>query len=483
MRRGVTARLKQRCNIHAMFGGKIWDVDVFLFFTELTEAEWPDEEIKEHVMTEAPRILLPSMLKLFVRSRWTGGEDVFRSNALLSGVHGVFRPCVLKWLGALVKDDVVEPPASDVLAVQMESDDEAAHEHQLVPNDAQPTNAPDEIQAVDLSKFDKDFWVRKRSDCVTSAREGSRGDSMLVSIVNCPMDSGLTAKLYCAGAAYRRKNDAATAAGFPRSYPLVEAAHNTIEKRAACRAHQLLNDASKWEAMLDVDKTYTRRGLSFRMVYSAQGHVMLNLYNVHKQMPYRAFYDLSAAHLKRMLLLSECGWDDWWAYQCEHFTQEDDSVDECVACCTVTAEVSATVTTNSECAHSRWQLSAKTRSMQTHAERFAHANAGVVQHQAKTIAEPFKLAPEPKQIGRRQKPRRPSKQRKPKARKQKTKKTNGVTKEEGDSTTKGTSRWGPYRYYLSKYPIENVFGPGQFYRSSRIVPRVPKDARVSEPQN
>ena len=120
---------RHRHRFLAFFEDDMLDEDTFL--VSVGDSKQTDEQIKDSVEEEGPRILIPKATDTFARSRWLGGQEAIESTGLLATTKNLMKWCVLPWLGVSVDRsilglDMVPVPRD----VGVQSEDEASHKQQ-----------------------------------------------------------------------------------------------------------------------------------------------------------------------------------------------------------------------------------------------------------------------------------------------------------------------------------------------------------------
>ena len=94
-RKGSMAANEQRLYYEAVFNGDVRERRVWHFVGPHAPS---DEDIKRKLRVFGVRALMPCMLHLFPRHRWTGSQRIFRSTALIAATHHLLREVLLLWL-------------------------------------------------------------------------------------------------------------------------------------------------------------------------------------------------------------------------------------------------------------------------------------------------------------------------------------------------------------------------------------------------
>ena len=95
-RKGALAINEQRLNYEATFTGDIRDRRVWHHVSPQDPAT--DEEIKAKLQRRGVAALMPCLLQVFPRHRWTGSQRVFRSMSLVACTHNLLQDTLLLWL-------------------------------------------------------------------------------------------------------------------------------------------------------------------------------------------------------------------------------------------------------------------------------------------------------------------------------------------------------------------------------------------------
>jgi hypothetical protein len=412
---GAGSRIVKRLQWLAFFKGEVrWELceGQFMFYTCWKSS---DASILDYIEKHGPRLVLPTSLDVFARHRWGGAQEVFEASTLYCSTLDLFNWCMPVWMGK--KPPVDEISKSGIHALSGYSDTFAARQKKQV-TVVVPVPAADPEERLP-AVFTDTFLAGKRVDLGDFSISKPRGPLLISSLINNGMDVGLRGKLYGAGERWRRARDQRTAAGYERSYRVVEAAQNKTERQAAQRALELLCNSDEWRALPAADRTLRNRSLAFRMLTRQMGSMLILLKIPHENAPYLLFNVAVCGNQSEkdsFAKICQCLQDDFTHYWLQEYPAQHFSELESSTLLAIIADWIKTSSTRSECGHSFWQSVAHVRSLRVITDSFEPVSAALFMQQNKRCEQIDAITDAPRPLGRKPKP----KIKKPRKRKKKS---------------------------------------------------------------
>ncbi|CAK0861828.1 unnamed protein product [Prorocentrum cordatum] len=381
--------------------------------------------------TDVPMAIVPCLLRLFPRHRWTGADVVTRDCALAALLHSLLMDAVPLWADgvdpAAIENGTARLPADDsddegegeggggaAAALEDECfdsdasspdlDSSAAADHALV---AQAAGAMASDNSVDWAAFN----ARMRGNASNWAARHPRAALMIMFRSISLTSQALHAFLFMAGQGWETTADLHVHQGVaPRPYRLAEAHDRRDELRLAAGVLRSLTDPIYWHKRLHrSEKTFYNRSLAFRLFSRQVASVFIYLELPRRGFPFVLFSMLSksdrVAAARRILSMPQCCRDDFshdvlfaWS------TPEQLASDEAVAVLQSIAEVTRTETSAIETGHAYVLRQSSTRGLHCKAEDFIHASAAFTLCKARTFEMKPGLqsaAKRPAKLGRR----------------------------------------------------------------------------------
>ena len=392
-RAGIISAYKQRSSWESFFNGDIRDKEFVYHYVD--EGGPSDASIRERFREEAPTILLPRLMDVFPRHRWTCAHDVVRAALLLAATHDLLAQALPIWAKSLGADVAMtaQLPASADPGGGGDADAEQGYCSDV---EGSGPNAEDQPLVVDgslmLSKEQwPDYFKRMKVTAGTWARTKPIITLTIMAVAGQPLDTMMTHGLFMAGEQWEKLNDGTTLLSNERHYRLA-VAHEAGPERA-CSAHvlRLLCSPSPWVALSSQNQTLSARSLAFRFLSRVSAGCFLYLAIPHSGFPFRLFKLLTTDPpcIDDILGVPECMRDD---FSHDFITDFGDSLGgpESMA---VLASVGDSVrcdTSRIETGHSFWQREARLKGTQVLADTHASVSATFVQHRQRCIEARFR---------------------------------------------------------------------------------------------
>eukprot|EP00439_Symbiodinium_sp_Y106_P058600 s962_g8.t1 len=271
--------------------------------------------------------LVPVKLPKFPRSRWTKWDVSLRWAGLLCGCHGLFRVLMLTYLGGprtSVPEEVpVEELGPDCDWDQLLDDAQrvqtAASVQGRAPADADE-DMPDDGAAEEAGseedapagkaaqEFDWAAWFRdKRSKARSWVMSQPFSRLTVMTEVATVLLTLMASFLLHGGSSWEKRQEARSARGEPRTYPVLEAARGHQVSACMDSLNALLGKAPK--VLRPVHLTPSLRCFRFRILACALCSIHSLIRLPRKGFPVRLFAAMDAENVKDVLAAPSCMWD------------------------------------------------------------------------------------------------------------------------------------------------------------------------------
>ena len=296
---GRLLRRQRRLTYKRLYNGDIANPDAIEYYADETET---DAEIRKMFHKHAAKVLVPNLLKMFPRHRWTGSSPIIRDTTLLFSTHCIAVAVLPEWAGWTRTTNGKATSADDILVSEDECDGQAqdamVHVHEALP-EAGPAQKKDYAAMHKVLKGDvRRFALSNPRDRLVVMAMCSQGISKM-----------MRSLLHEASSSWEKENAAHAAAGRPKKYRITEAVRGVQDTKLAEFTIQLLTDPERWLALSG--QTLKMRSLAYRLLVRAcaaclvlitipcRGHVMfLVLHGEHPVVKLCMVDDFSQEHME-----------------------------------------------------------------------------------------------------------------------------------------------------------------------------------------
>ena len=396
-RKGSQALNEQRLHYEAIFNGDIRDKRIWHYVDVHAPS---DAELKITIQKHGVAALLPSLLKLFPRHRWTGSQRVFRSAALLAGTHHLLHDVLYVWLQISEPvpqqpqqpqaERMGDPEADSAEATGYDTDDDATH---ALPADnaGHIADGALERQANVAAPMASALEYRHiKNKLIAWAQTDPMEHLVLLTVCSEPCHKLMSDLLFMAGEEWELQRDSQRVRGQSCSSSRVLDAHlGQAENLVARSVLDKLCLSSCWLALPEESRTCANRHLAFTLLSRSVGGVFLLLKLPHTCPPFSLFgllqedVGLAAAAAADLKALPRCRRDAFSHEFLESYTQEQLAGVKARSILAAAAELARTEISGVEIGHAQWQQDARIRSIRTHKDALSCTSANFLLHQAR----------------------------------------------------------------------------------------------------